>query len=178
MAPLALLFEIFPDAWYRVLELLVAPDGVGNKQHCGWKTAHTIALRSLQSVTTCCKGWNAWNMDWKALCKQRWPAVALMAQPGDHFALFKMLSHPMRSTYQKVLNKDFPPYVPSVRHSKPIKYDPEMRELQLYYQRIASQLETPGFAIEHVLDGGTMDGLTSEVAHVTISCAFGHFSCS
>ena len=167
-SPVGTLSELQADAdvWLSVLEeVALLREGVPPERTYGEPTvAHTLPFQALQLISQVCK---AWRIDeatpanariWKALCERRWPSAVHVEAPCDHRALFKTLSQPL-GRFESALGEDFMPYGPSVFEKKPIKFDPEMRELQKGFHATSKKLQKSKEAY-YDLKGGTLADVT------------------
>ena len=158
------------DVWLSVLEeVALLREGVPPKRTYDEPTfvAHTLPFQALQLVSQVCK---AWRIDeatpkneriWKALCERRWPSAVQMEAPCDHRALFKTLSQPL-GRFELAFGvgmRGLEQYSPDVFGKEPIKFDPEMRELQKGFHATSKKLQKSKEAY-YDLKGGTLADVT------------------
>ena len=166
-SPVGTLSELQADAdvWLSVLEeVALLREGVPPKRTYDEPNfvAHTLPFQALQLISQVCK---AWRIDeatnariWKALFERRWPSAVQMEAPCNHRALFKTLSQPL-GRFKSALDQDYMPYGPNVFGKKPIKFDPEMRELQKGFHATFKELKKSK-QVDYFLMGGTLADVT------------------
>ena len=155
------------DVWLSVLEeVALLREGVPPKRSYEEPNfiAHTLPFQALQLVSQVCK---AWRIDeatprnariWKVLCERRWPSAVQVEAPCDHRALFKMLSQPL-GRFELAFDECLKQYSPNVFGKEPIKFDPEMRELQKGFHATSKKLKESKQAY-YDLKGGTLADVT------------------